>query len=90
MEDIINEIKALAVTYDIEKVILFGSRAKGTHNKNSDYDIAVIGKNYVDFNLALTYETNLLSTFDIHNYSKISDSFRKEIDKTGMVIYEKV
>lgn len=39
MEQIIETAKK----YDIEKLILFGSRARGDHHDKSDYDIAIIG-----------------------------------------------
>jgi predicted nucleotidyltransferase len=43
MNDKIKEIiKAALKGYAIEKIILFGSRARGDFNKDSDYDIYVI------------------------------------------------
>lgn len=83
-------ISSVAKKYDIDKVILFGSQAKGFDNDNSDYDLAVIGKKFSDFFLTLTYDEITLDSFDIHNYESISTSFRKEIDRTGVIVYEKV
>ena len=39
--EVIEEIRNLAQKYDIEKVILFGSRARGDFRRTSDIDIAV-------------------------------------------------
>lgn len=38
--EVIEEIRNLAQKYDIEKVILFGSRARGDFRRTSDIDIA--------------------------------------------------
>ncbi len=45
-ERIIKDITAFALKYDIQKVVLFGSRARGTHTKRSDIDIAVSGGDF--------------------------------------------
>lgn len=90
MEEIVDIIKNTAKHYDIEKVIMFGSRAKGTNNNFSDIDLAVTGDQYTDFALALEYEVITLYRFDVHNYNDISTSLRNEINKTGVTIYEKI
>ena len=42
MDKVINDIKNIALAHDgIEKVVLFGSRARGDNTSKSDYDIAV-------------------------------------------------
>lgn len=77
----------------IEEVILFGSRARGTHQKGSDVDLAIKGKN-IDLNTlakliyTLEEETNLPYFFDVMIYDKISDeALKKTIDKGGERIY---
>ena len=40
---VIEEIRQLAVDYNIQKVILFGSRARGDYHERSDIDLAVLG-----------------------------------------------
>lgn len=40
----IRNLEALGIS--VQKVILFGSMAKGTYNKESDIDIAVISNNF--------------------------------------------
>ena len=44
--EVIEEIRNLAQKYDIEKVILFGSRARGDFRRTSDIDIAVTGGDF--------------------------------------------
>lgn len=73
----------------IEKLVLFGSRAKGNSHKNSDYDILAYGGNFTDFALEVEYNMLSLSSFDIHNAADVSEAFLEEINKTGVTIYEK-
>lgn len=41
MDKVLSEIGRIAYGYDINKVVLFGSRARGDNTSKSDYDIAV-------------------------------------------------
>jgi nucleotidyltransferase substrate binding protein (TIGR01987 family) len=41
MDKVLNEISRIASCYNINKVVLFGSRARGDNTPKSDYDIAV-------------------------------------------------
>ena len=42
MDYVLNEIKNIALAHKgVNKVVLFGSRARGDNNSKSDYDIAV-------------------------------------------------
>ncbi|MDR1848064.1 MAG: nucleotidyltransferase domain-containing protein, partial [Bacteroidales bacterium] len=43
---------------NIEKVYLFGSRAKGTHKEGSDIDLAIVGEN-IGTNLLLEIQTKI-------------------------------
>lgn len=45
-ERVVREIVFFAKKHDIEKIILFGSRARGTHTKRSDIDIVIYGGNF--------------------------------------------
>ncbi len=77
----------------IEEVVLFGSRARGTHQKASDVDLAIKGKNIdLDTLAKLTYileeETNLPYFFDVVMYDKIKDdALKRAIDEGGEKIY---
>lgn len=48
-ERVIKDITVLADKHGVEKVILFGSRARGTHSERSDIDIAVSGGDFDAF-----------------------------------------
>jgi len=59
-DNIVREIVDLAVRHNIEKVVLFGSRAKGTNSKISDIDLAVYGGNAAMFSLDVEEEVRTL------------------------------
>lgn len=74
---------------DISEVILFGSRARGTHRLSSDVDLAIKGKNLsIDTLAKLRYileeETNLPYFFDIVIYDRVeNEALKREIDEGG-------
>ncbi len=41
IDEISNAVKRITVKYSIKKVTLFGSRADGTNNDNSDVDLII-------------------------------------------------
>lgn len=45
---VLRELYFFAQKYSIEKLVLFGSRARGTNTERSDIDIAVYGGDYAD------------------------------------------
>lgn len=77
---------------DIKKVVIFGSRAKGTYNNGSDIDFAIITDNHNDFH-RIADELDQLPTpykFDIIDYKTLSNKKMLEsIDKFGQIFYEK-
>lgn len=89
-ERIIKDITAFALKYDIQKVVLFGSRARGTHTKRSDIDIAVSGGDFDPFYWDIKEKVHSLLSFDIVDIdSGISADLKKEIERDGVTIYEK-
>ena len=88
---IIEEICDFARKYDVKKVILFGSRARGNFKEKSDIDLAVQGGDFIRFMLDVNEETSTLLSFDIINLDEeIMSELRKSIEKEGKVIYEEV
>lgn len=86
---ILAEIISLAQIHKIKKVILFGSRAKGTNSERSDIDIAVSGGDFFSFACAVDEETSTLLKFDVVNLDKkLSPEFLAEIERHGVLIYE--
>ena len=74
----------------ILKIILFGSRAKGTHTERSDIDIAVSGGDFNAFYYDIKENIHSLLTFDVIDLDKnVSEELKKEIYRDGVIIYEK-
>nr|WP_296043407.1 nucleotidyltransferase domain-containing protein [uncultured Blautia sp.] len=87
---VLREIFSFARKYSINKIVLFGSRARGTNTERSDIDIAVYGGDFDNFYWDVKEKTNSLLMFDIVQAdSSISNELKKEIQKDGVVIYEK-
>ena len=87
----VSEIAVVADRYNIKKIVLFGSRAKGTNSKTSDIDLAVYGGNAAMFSLDIEEEVRTLLMFDVVDMNRVvSAELRSEIEKYGVVIYEKI
>mgnify|MGYP003300045303 CR=1 FL=1 len=88
---VIDEICELADKYDIEKVYLFGSRARGDYKERSDIDLATTGGNAVEFALDVDELTSTLLKYDIVNLDRtVQEELRESIRKEGRLMYEKV
>ena len=87
---VLEDITIFAQKYNVDKIILFGSRAKGTHRERSDIDIAVLGGDFDGFYWDIKDNAWTLLMFDIIDLSeRISEELRQEIEKYGVTIYEK-
>ena len=87
---VLEDITVFAQKYNVDKIILFGSRAKGTNRERSDIDIAVLGGEFDGFYWDIKENAWTLLMFDIINFSeRISEELRQEIEKYGVTIYEK-
>ena len=88
---VIEEIRTLAQKYQLKKVILFGSRARGDYHKTSDIDLATVGGNHVKFSLDVEEETSTLLKYDIIDLDgPVEETLRESIKKEGITLYEKV
>ncbi len=88
-DQILRELCSFAKEHSITKVILFGSRARGTNTERSDIDIAVYGGDFDGFYWDVKEKTNSLLMFDIVQVdAPISAELKEEIEKDGIVIYE--
>lgn len=87
--------KALKHFDEIEKVVIFGSRAMGNYKNGSDVDIAVFGENISNkvifkLNDYLNEVYPLPYFFDVINYNSITnENLKKHINTEGKVIYIK-
>ena len=75
----------------IQRVLLYGSRAKGTHSPQSDIDLALIGvKNALEVEaVALELdELPLPYRFDVRAFEGIRNApLRAHIERVGLVLY---
>lgn len=90
-ENIVIEIQELAEKCNLDKVILFGSRARRDNREKSDIDLAISGGNSAEFATAVDDEINTLLFFDVVDMGlPISDELTESINREGICIYEKV
>lgn len=86
-------VLSIASKYDIDKIYLFGSYAKGQARDYSDIDLymesSLFGLEYFEFaellREALGKKVDLLSNKTVEKDSKVE----QEIKKTGLLIYER-
>jgi len=79
---------------EVERAVLFGSRAKGTYKPGSDIDLALLGEGLTPKTLNRLYEElddlPLPYEFSLVLSSKITDpDVVAHIDRVGRVFYEK-
>ena len=98
LEDI---IKRIVDSTDPDKIILFGSRAKGESNKWSDYDICVLKegiKNKRELTEKIYFKLfGVGASVDVifetpERFNKLKSKWfliYSEIEKSGSVVYEK-
>lgn len=74
----------------MRKVVLFGSRAKGTNRPKSDIDLAVNGGEHFDaFYRRVQDDLWSLLKVDVVNLDEpISEGLKREITTYGKVLYE--
>ena len=88
-ERVEREIVMFAGKHSVTKVVLFGSRARGS-TERSDVDIAVYGGDFDEFYWDIKENVHSLLMFDVIDMdSGISEELKKEIERDGVVIYEK-
>ncbi|HNS80433.1 MAG TPA: nucleotidyltransferase domain-containing protein [Kiritimatiellia bacterium] len=79
----------------VNRIILFGSRARGKARRTSDIDLAVDGNGWTDQDVNLVHnrleeEVPTALKFDLVNVSDISrPELKKEIFENGKTIYER-
>ena len=88
---VLQEIVQLAKENCIEKVILFGSRARGDFKDRSDIDLAFHGGNSTNFILDVDELTSTLLEYDIVDLDKpVRKELLESIKNEGVVLYEKI
>ena len=90
-EIVLNQIREIAQKCEIEKVILFGSRARGDFHDRSDIDLAISGGRGNYFALMVEEDTSTLLKFDVVDLEgSVQKELREAIGKEGKIIYEKI
>ena len=89
-EGIIEAVILQAKNNDVERLCVFGSRARGDYRRTSDVDLAIYGGNVANFSADVEEYVDTLLSFDyVDMNSGIQDELREVIEKEGIVIYEK-
>ena len=77
----------------VEKVILFGSRARGDQRERSDIDLAVVGADIADSEWTDIWsyvdEAPTLLGIDLVRFEEAPDHLRESIVKEGIALYER-
>ena len=88
---VITQICELAEKYRLDKVILFGSRARGDFHRTSDIDLAICGGDTTRFTLDVDELTDTLLKYDVVNLDgTVQKELLDSIHREGKVLYEKV
>ena len=89
-ERLAGEISRFARSAGVEKIVLFGSRARGNNTERSDVDLAVYGGDFDSFYWNIQENVHSLLMFDLVNVDeRISRDLEEEIERDGIVLYEK-
>ena len=95
-ERVLHKIRAVFARYpQVERAVLYGSRAKGSHKNGSDIDLTLCGG--ADLTLSTLHriaddldDLLLLYTFDVSIFHHISDpDVIGHIGRVGVALYEK-
>lgn len=93
-EKILVALQGAGEKFNLDQIILFGSRARGDNFERSDIDLALHAKDAKQYYEILDYieEIETLLIFDVvdMNSSAFSRDLCEEIKRDGVLIYEKV
>ena len=96
-EPVIRKIRDVFKRYpQVEKAVLYGSRAKAAHKTGSDIDLTLHGRTDLTLNVLLRIADDLDDlflpyTFDLSIFRDITDSdVIEHIRRVGVTMYEKV
>lgn len=75
-----------------ERVLLFGSRARGDARPHSDFDLAfqgvLEGLAWHQFAAEMAFDAPTLYGLDVVRYEAVPAELRASIDREGVVLYE--
>lgn len=94
-EDLKYIVSTLARFPEIEKALIFGSRAKGNYKSGSDVDLAIVG-DAINFDTVsrlhgiLEDESPMPFFFDVVDFSHlIHQELKEHIARVGKIIYKR-
>lgn len=90
---IIDDLKKAHLLHKVRRIILFGSRARGDENPTSDFDLAfdapdLSQKEWLDI-LNVLENTDTLLKIDAVHYNLASENLQLQINREGVVLYER-
>lgn len=92
-ENILHALQAMGEKFNMEQIILFGSRARCTNTERSDIDLALYAEDVNQYFQILDYieEIETLLIFDVvdMNSSVFSNDLYEEIKRDGVAIYDR-
>lgn len=78
---------------DPERILLYGSRARGDHRPTSDWDLAFSGvadeQAWTDFSFDNAYDPITLLPVDVVNLERADPDFHREITRDAVTLYER-
>lgn len=88
------EIKKIAQKYQLRLVLLYGSYAKNQARKDSDIDIAVLGKKTIAFKDLINLNNEFANLFqsnevDVKSLHQTDPLFRYQATKDSVLLYGK-
>jgi uncharacterized protein len=91
-DSIKNLVQRIIQEINPDEIILFGSRARGNHRENSDFDIAVKASSipaaaWTRLQIALEEEPITLFQVDLVDIRQLNDDYRKRISSEGKTLY---
>lgn len=93
IEQVYSQIREIARQHQVEKIVLFGSRARGDHREKSDIDLAIYGcQDFLELSDQLEEELWSLLQLDLidMNGVSVSKELIDEIERDGVILYEAV
>ena len=88
---VLQDISRFAEKHGIRRVLVFGSRARGTQTERSDIDLAVCGGDFDGFYCDIKEHAHSLLMIDVVNLDAgVSDNLQRELERDGVTLYEKV
>lgn len=93
-ESVQDYVSQIAKSGCAERIILFGSRARGDFRENSDFDLAVKWYNHkskevLELQLALAEQPITLYKIDLIDIDEVSSAYLQEIKNEGVILWQK-